>query len=216
MAAGAAVSCPKPSKFILKLTEADDIEAYLQAFERTAAREKWSHEQRISLLAPFLSGTAQKTYQDLTADQAMHYEWLKKEILCRYGYTLISRAQRFHHLAYDARTSPRSQMHDLIRLAKTWLTTEPLTLTPIEKVIIDTFLRYLLFKAKKLASQANPQSADQLVELVEGQQMAFKVLCRGQPWKAELSTRTKEPKRAEDHAGIPAKDGGTPTASSQR
>ena len=46
--------------------------------------------------------------------------------------------------------------------------------------------------------------------------MAFKVLCSGQPWQAELSTRPKEPKRAEDHAGTPAKDGRTPTASSQR
>jgi hypothetical protein len=74
-----------------------------------------------------LSGAAQKTYQDLTADQEMHYKELKKEILSRYGYTLI-------------------------RLAKSWLTAEPLMLTPIEKVVIDTFLRSIQFKAKTLAS----------------------------------------------------------------
>ena len=47
---------------ILKLTDADDIEAYPQAFKRTVAREKWPHEQWASLLEPFLSGMAQKTY----------------------------------------------------------------------------------------------------------------------------------------------------------
>ncbi|KAM9553730.1 uncharacterized protein ACWYII_035315 isoform 1-T2 [Salvelinus alpinus] len=138
-----------------------------QAFERTAAREKWPHEQWASLLEPFLSGTAQKTYQDLTADP----EGLKKEIL---------------------------------------------TLKPIKKVVIDTFLHSLPSEAKKLASQANPQSADQLVELVEGQQVALEFLRSGQPQKAEPSTCPKEQKRAEEHAGTPAKDGGSPTASSPR
>jgi hypothetical protein len=54
-----------------------------------------------NLLAPFLSGAAQKNYEDLTVDQATHYEGLKKEILHWYGYTLISKAQRFHDWAYD-------------------------------------------------------------------------------------------------------------------
>ncbi|XP_064195362.1 uncharacterized protein LOC135256967 [Anguilla rostrata] len=202
--------------FLLKLTEADDIEAYLQAFERTAAREKWPQAQWASLLAPFLSGAAQKTYQDLTAEQATHYEGLKKEILRRYGYTLIGRAQRFHDWTYDATASPRSQMHDLIRLTKSWLTAEPLTTTPLEKVVIDKFLRSLPFEAKKLASQANPQSADQLVELVEGQQVALEVLRSGRPLKAEPSARPKERKRTEDHAWTTTRDGGTPMVSSPR
>ena len=40
MAAGAAVSRPAPSRFILKQIETEDIEAYLPTFERTAVREK--------------------------------------------------------------------------------------------------------------------------------------------------------------------------------
>ncbi|KAF1388735.1 hypothetical protein PFLUV_G00065720 [Perca fluviatilis] len=215
-AAGPTVSSPKPSLFILKLTEKDDIEAYLQAFERTAAREEWPPEQWASLLAPFLSGSAQRTYQDLAVDQATNYDVLKKEILRRYGFNLISRAQRFHDWTYDATAPPRAQMHDLIRLTKSWLTAEPLTLTPIEKVVIDKFLRALPFEAKKLASQANPQSADQLVELVEGQQVALEVLRSGQTRKNEPSPRQKERKRTEDHAGRLANERGSPTACSQR
>ena len=41
-------------QFILKLMEADDIEAYLQAFEGTSVREGRPMEQWASLLAPFL------------------------------------------------------------------------------------------------------------------------------------------------------------------
>uniref|UniRef100_A0AAY5JYK3 SCAN box domain-containing protein n=1 Tax=Esox lucius TaxID=8010 RepID=A0AAY5JYK3_ESOLU len=80
----------------------------------------------------------------------------------------------------SSKAPPRTQMHDLIRLAKSWLTAEPLTLNPIEKVVIDKFLRALPYEAKKLASQANPQSADQLVELVEGQQVVLEVLRKGE------------------------------------
>lgn len=89
-------------------------------------------------------------------------------------------------------------------------------LMTIEKVVIDTYIRSLPFTAKKLASKANPQSADQLVELVEGQQVALEVLCSGQPRKAEPSTRPKKRKRKEDHTGTPTKDEGTPTANSPR
>jgi hypothetical protein len=49
---------------------------------------------------------AQKANQDLTADQATHYEVVKKEILRRYDYTLINKAQRFHDWAYDLTATP--------------------------------------------------------------------------------------------------------------
>ena len=218
VAAGATASRPAPSRFLLKQTETDDIEAYLNTFERTAVRENWDPAQWASLLAPFLSGTAQKAYQDLTDVQASNYEGLKKEILRRYGYTLISRSQRFHDWTYDATASPRSQMHDLIRLAKGWLTAAPLTLTATEKVVMDKFLRSLPYEAKKLASQANPQSADQLVELVEGHQAAVEVLRSGRPLRGEPNPRPKEQERerirTEDHGRIPARE--TPRASPPR
>lgn len=59
LTAGAAVSRPTPSMFILKQTETDDIQAYLQTFVR---KEKWPPGP----MGPFLSGAAQKVYQDLT------------------------------------------------------------------------------------------------------------------------------------------------------
>ena len=211
MAAGATASRPAPSRFILKQTETADIEAYLQTFEGTAVREKWNPEQWASLLAPFLSGIAQKAYQDLTDDQAANYEGLKAVILRRYGYSLSNRSQKFHDWTYDATASPRSQMHNLIRMAKGWLMAAPLTLTATEKVVMDKFLRSLPYKAKKLASQAlHPQSADQLVELVEGHQVAVEVLRSGRPLRGEPNPRPRERIRTEDHGGVPARE--TPKA----
>ena len=47
---------PKAGDFIPKLGVTDDVEAYLHAFEATAARERWPKTEWVGLLAPFLSG----------------------------------------------------------------------------------------------------------------------------------------------------------------
>ena len=95
--------------------------------------------------------------------------------------------------------SPRSQMNDLFILAKGLLTAAPLTAT--EKLVMDKFLRSLPYKAKKLASKANPQSADQLVEFVEGHQAAVEVVRSGCPLRGEPNPRPKERIRPGTTAG---------------
>ena len=42
----------QPSAVLTKLTPADDVEAYLEIFERTACREGWSPAEWAGLLAP--------------------------------------------------------------------------------------------------------------------------------------------------------------------
>ena len=56
-------------------------EAYLEIFERTAARERWPADQWGHILAPFLTGEAQLAYRDLTPLQVGHYPTLKRAIL---------------------------------------------------------------------------------------------------------------------------------------
>lgn len=48
----------------------DEVEAYLHAFETTAAQEGWPKAQWVGLLAPFLSGEALKAFQDLETSVA--------------------------------------------------------------------------------------------------------------------------------------------------
>jgi hypothetical protein len=84
-----------PNQFLLKLTEDDEVETYLCTFERIALRKGWPRPKSASLLAPFLSGNAQKAHWDLNDEQAAIYDGLKREILGRYGYSLAHRAQRF-------------------------------------------------------------------------------------------------------------------------
>ena len=72
-----------PTTFLTKQTSEDDVEAFLEVFERTAEREGWTEDWWAHILAPFLTGDAQRAYQDLGAREAADYTTLKEAILAQ-------------------------------------------------------------------------------------------------------------------------------------
>ena len=97
---------PKAADVIPKLGVTDDVEAYLHAFEATAARVEWPKTQWVGLLAPV------RHLKLVAACMDGDYDQLKAEILSRYGLTRFSRAQRFHSWTLQNGLTPRSQMHE--------------------------------------------------------------------------------------------------------
>ena len=67
-----------PTSRLTKLGPDDDVEAYLEVFERTARRESWPEDQWAHILSPFLTGPAQQAGQDLSAETAGQYPALKQ------------------------------------------------------------------------------------------------------------------------------------------
>ena len=63
---------------VIKLTEADDIEAYLTTFEHLMQAYGVPQEQWAFKLAPQLVGKAQQAYAALNPDDAKDYATLKK------------------------------------------------------------------------------------------------------------------------------------------
>ena len=102
MLQGGASPGSHPNQFLIKLTEDDD----LCTVDRTALREGGPRPYWASLLAPFLSGHAQKAYWDLNDEQADNYDGFEQEIISRYGYSLAHRAQRFHDWRFVPDPSP--------------------------------------------------------------------------------------------------------------
>ena len=85
-----------PTSRLTKLGPDDDVEVYLEVFERTAQRESWPADQWAHILSPFLTGPAQLASQDLMPEHASQYPALKQAILAYYCHSLAARAQRFH------------------------------------------------------------------------------------------------------------------------
>ena len=84
---------PKPT--LKKLEETDDIENYLETFERVATQHHWPEEMWAAQLAGLLTGRAQAAYANLSALEAQDYKKVKETILHRYDVNQETHRRRF-------------------------------------------------------------------------------------------------------------------------
>jgi hypothetical protein len=80
---------------LTKVTEKDDIEAYLTTFERMMRAYDIGRERWAFMLAPQLTGKAQQAYASLSADDAGDYCQLKDATLRRYDINAETYRRRF-------------------------------------------------------------------------------------------------------------------------
>ena len=79
----------------MKLSDQDDIEAYLTTFERVMRAYEVKEERWAVKLAPQLTGKAQLAYAAMSTEQAGDYEALKEAILRQYDISEETYRQRF-------------------------------------------------------------------------------------------------------------------------
>ena len=166
-----------PTSRLTKLGPEDDVEAYLEVFERTARRESWPEEQWAHILSPFLTGPAQQASQDLSAETASQYPALKQAILAYYGHNLAARAQRFHDWRFDIRGAVRTQIAQHGRLVRRWLATGEGP-SPVDRVLIDNTIRQLPPDAQRILAHHHPDTVDDLIRQLENWQVAQQLSAR--------------------------------------
>ena len=93
-----------------RLTEEDDIEAYLTTFERmmkgySIEKGKWSYR-----LAPNLTGRAQQAFAALPQAEVGDYDKLKEAILVRYNVNQETYRQRFR----SSKRKPEESHEELV------------------------------------------------------------------------------------------------------
>ena len=106
---------------LTRLTEEDDIEAYLTSFERIMTAHEVSRERWPFKLAPQLTGKAQQAYAALPPNEAMTYDTIKTAILRRYNINEETYRQRFRKLKAKEGESPQELMTRLKDLATRWM-----------------------------------------------------------------------------------------------
>ena len=105
---------------VTKLTEEDDIEAYLTTFERLMKAYDVREERWAFKLAPQLVGKAQQAYAAMNPDEAKDYAKLKKAILRRYDINEESYRQRFRSAVRKQGKTNRELAARLDDLADKW------------------------------------------------------------------------------------------------
>ena len=85
---GASSQAITPEIVFRKLSEANDIEAYLTTFEWQVTSANLERQHWAFKLATYLTGKAQQAYAALNSDKASDYTKLKEVILHRYNITV--------------------------------------------------------------------------------------------------------------------------------
>ena len=84
----------------------DNLDEYLQRFERYASVAKWNRSTWATQLSPLLTGKAVEVYNRLPPEEAMDYERLKVALLERYDFTERGYREKFREARPEGHESP--------------------------------------------------------------------------------------------------------------
>lgn len=163
----AALSAPNPLK-VARLTDEDDLEAYLTSFERTAKLAKWPVPQWTYILGPHLTGPAASVWRTLPMEDVPYYDKLKEALLDRYGFTEDRFRLRFSSIRYTAGARPRALVGELRDAAMRWLKPETAEGRRIvDKVVLHQLYQVLPADARAWVSRHRPSKLAEATRLAE-------------------------------------------------
>ena len=189
-------SAPRESDMLklTRLTEGDDIEAYLTTFERMMraydiAKERWAFK-----LVPQLTGKAQQAYAALRPDAAQDYDELKAAILRRYDINEETCRRRFRGLQMKEGETPQELVTRLTDLATRWTRDASTRGELLDLVIKEQLLLTLPEEIRIWVSEHKPKSSQEAGELAANYLQARSTIGAKKAPKTDKLPTTKCPK----------------------
>ena len=99
----------------------DDIDAYLERFERYAKAQDWKKEEWATNLSALLGGKALDVYYRMPRDLAGNYKELKSALLKRYNLTEEGFRDKFHHSRAEVGESSQQYMTRIESYLTKWM-----------------------------------------------------------------------------------------------
>ena len=177
----------KETAKLTKLTESDNIEAYLTTFERMMAAHEVDKDKWAFKLAPNLSGKAQLAYAAMNSDDARDYEQVKETILLRYNINTETYRQRFRTTRQQDDWSYRDLIVRLQDLSREWTKDKISAEEIVDLMVTEQFLttrpqelRVWVTDRKPKTSTEAGQMADEYVQARKSTQETKPVLAIGE------------------------------------
>ena len=157
----------RPALKLARLSEGDDIEAYLVTFERTMEAYEVDRARWSSLLAPQLTDRAQQTYAAMSAESARVYDELKAAILRRYNVTGDAYRQRFQTATLNAGEAPRELVTHLGDLAERWMKDCTTVEDIVDRIILEQLLDTLPEHVRLWVRERKPRTSEEAGQLAD-------------------------------------------------
>ena len=162
-------SHPKPK--LPKFDEAvDDLDVYLDRFERYAETHNWPREEWAVNLSPLLSGKALEAYVCLASTDASDYEKVKKEILLRYMMTEEGYRTKFRDTNPEKGETVNQFIARMCRYFDKWVSLSDIdeTYAGLKDLILrEQFLRKCHLELRTFLKERNPSSLPEMATFTE-------------------------------------------------
>ena len=152
----------------------DDLDAYLQRFERFAETAKWKKDGWASKLSALLSGRALEVYSRISEEAAKDYAKVKIALMKRYNLTEDGYRRKFRASKPEVDESPEQFIVRLVRYLLRWLelsdteqTFDGLKDLIVKEQFIDSCPKDLAIHLRERASETSAKIAkiaDQYLE----------------------------------------------------
>ena len=167
---------------LTKLSDADDVEAYLTTFERMMKVYEIEDNKWAFRLAPLLTGRAQQAYAALNADDAQNYNRVKEAILRRYDISEETYRQRFRS---TTRKEGEAYSELAIRLQDLFVkwTTECKTVAEVrEKMVVEQLLNTMPNELRIWVGERKPKTSTETGRLADDYLQARRREDSGSGW----------------------------------
>ena len=146
---------------LTKLSDSEDIEAYLTTFERMMRVYEVPEDRWVFKLAPQLTGKAQQAYAALGADEAVEYRRVREAVLRRYDVSEESYRRRFRTTRKERNETFRELAVRLGDLAKKWLAGCDSMDEVVDKLVVEQILDTMGSDLKIWVSEKKPKSGSE-------------------------------------------------------
>ena len=150
-----------------RLTDQDDIEAYLLTFERMMQAYEISSTRWSYKLAPQLTGKAQQAYAALSCEDAKTYEIVKTAILRRYNITEETYRRQLRAAKLGKDETPRELVTRLQDLVRKWGRDCQTVEDVFDLIVKEQLLNCLPEDARIWVRERKPKTSEEAGELAE-------------------------------------------------
>lgn len=158
---------PRDKLVLTKLSDKDDIEAYLTTFERMMTVYGVEERRWAIKLAPQLTGRAQEAYAAMSSAAAGDYKQVKKAILRCYDISEETYRQRFRSMRKKDGEAYVELATRLKNLATKWLVGCDTVTAVIEKLVVEQLLDTLPGDLRIWLCERKPTTADEAAALAD-------------------------------------------------